>query len=188
VTRALATLFVLALGLGCAKKPSPPPCLPEAAPRAGKATYYDATGSGSCSFPAFAAGDDRMVVALNGPDWDRAAWCGGCLRDRRSGARPRPGDLARGAVPRRRPDPVPDQGEVQRVVARDPGREPPLSDHEARGAGRRRHVATGRDARLGAGPFTLRVTDSRGHALVDEGIALAAGAVVAGKAQFPACP
>jgi len=64
-------------------------CAPrDAAPRAeprcpgppivemGVATYYDATGDGSCSFDASA---DHMIAALNAADYARAAWCGACL-------------------------------------------------------------------------------------------------------------
>jgi expansin len=43
----------------------------------GDGTYYDADGTGSCSFEA--SPGDRMVAALNGPDYAHAAWCGACL-------------------------------------------------------------------------------------------------------------
>ena len=231
--RPLATMIGLALGLalGCAKKPSPPPCLPEQAPRTGKATYYDATGSGSCSFPVFAAGDDRMVVALNGPDWDRAAWCGGCLAvdgpagsvvvrvvDKCPGCASGDLDLSREAFaaiadPKRgrvpvtwREAPCPVQGPIRYRIKEKSNawwlgiqvenHRYPITKLEALAAdgtwrtvrrGEYNYFTASGDARLGAGPFTLRVTDSRGHALIDEGIALAAGEVVAGKAQFPAC-
>jgi expansin (peptidoglycan-binding protein) len=46
----------------------------------GEATYYDATGPGSCSFdPDGAPSADRLVAALNRPDYGHAAWCGACL-------------------------------------------------------------------------------------------------------------
>lgn len=41
---------------------------------------------------------------------------------------------------------------------------------------------------LGAGPYALRVTDARGHALDDSGIALGAAVTRSGAAQFPSCP
>jgi expansin (peptidoglycan-binding protein) len=44
---------------------------------AGEGTYYDANGTGSCSFDPTPA--DLMVAALNGPDYAHAAWCGACL-------------------------------------------------------------------------------------------------------------
>jgi expansin (peptidoglycan-binding protein) len=43
----------------------------------GDATYYDADGTGNCSFDRSASGD--LVAALNGPDYAHAAWCGACL-------------------------------------------------------------------------------------------------------------
>lgn len=42
----------------------------------GEATYYDADGTGACSFAA--SPDDLDVAALNAPDWASAAWCGAC--------------------------------------------------------------------------------------------------------------
>jgi expansin (peptidoglycan-binding protein) len=45
-------------------------------------------------------------------------------------------------------------------------------------------MATG----AGPGPFTFRVTDIYNHVLQDTGIALMAGQVATGTAQFPACP
>jgi expansin len=44
---------------------------------AGEGTYYDADGTGRCSFEA--SRGDRMVAALNGPDYAHAAHCGACL-------------------------------------------------------------------------------------------------------------
>ena len=41
---------------------------------------------------------------------------------------------------------------------------------------------------LGAGPYTLRVTDTRGHTLDDTGIALGASVTRDGTSQFPLCP
>lgn len=46
-------------------------------PVSGKATYYDADGSGNCSFPA--SPQDLMVAALNTPDYNGAQSCGGCV-------------------------------------------------------------------------------------------------------------
>ncbi len=40
---------------------------------------------------------------------------------------------------------------------------------------------------LGDGPFTLRVSDTRGHVLVDTNLALGDGVVRPGAAQLPAC-
>jgi expansin (peptidoglycan-binding protein) len=41
---------------------------------------------------------------------------------------------------------------------------------------------------LGAGPFVLRTTDTRGHVLDDSSIALGAAVVRTGAAQFASCP
>jgi expansin (peptidoglycan-binding protein) len=43
-------------------------------------------------------------------------------------------------------------------------------------------------AGLGPGPYTLRVTDTRGHAVEDTGIALGDNVTRAGTSQFPLCP
>lgn len=40
----------------------------------GEATYYYATGAGACSFDP--SPDDLMVAAMNGAQYDNAAWCG----------------------------------------------------------------------------------------------------------------
>ncbi len=49
------------------------PCGGEAE-HTGEATYYDADGTGNCSFAA----DPGFVAALNDPDYESAAWCGAC--------------------------------------------------------------------------------------------------------------
>ncbi len=41
---------------------------------------------------------------------------------------------------------------------------------------------------LGSGPFALRVTDTRGHVLEDDQVALVADQTTSGAAQFPLCP
>ena len=55
----------------------PPGCTGEPLAATGDATYYDATGAGSCSFEP--SPGDRMVAAIAGPDYAHAAWCGACL-------------------------------------------------------------------------------------------------------------
>src|SRR6478735_4669720 len=42
----------------------------------GEATYYDADGTGNCSFDP--SPDDLMVAALNDPQYGNAEWCGAC--------------------------------------------------------------------------------------------------------------
>ncbi len=44
------------------------------------------------------------------------------------------------------------------------------------------------DSGLGPGPYTLRVTDTRGHAIEDAGVMLGDNVTRAGSTQFPACP
>lgn len=46
-------------------------------PRQGIATFYDADGSGNCSFDA--SPEDLDVTALAMPEYDASASCGGCL-------------------------------------------------------------------------------------------------------------
>ena len=76
----LRLLGIVAMA-ACASKheaevpPGPPPCTAPAAPGSGDATYYDADGTGACSFEA----GDLMVAAMNKADYGTAAWCGACL-------------------------------------------------------------------------------------------------------------
>jgi expansin (peptidoglycan-binding protein) len=46
------------------------------AAESGDGTYYDADGTGNCSFDA---STDYMVAAMNAPDYGTAQWCGACL-------------------------------------------------------------------------------------------------------------
>lgn len=41
---------------------------------------------------------------------------------------------------------------------------------------------------MGPGPYSFRVTDVKGHVLVDRNVVLKVAAEVAGAQQFPACP
>jgi expansin (peptidoglycan-binding protein) len=43
----------------------------------GDGTYYNADGTGACSFDA--SPNDLLVAAMNAPDYANAAWCGACL-------------------------------------------------------------------------------------------------------------
>jgi expansin (peptidoglycan-binding protein) len=51
-------------------------CEPEGT-HEGEATYYDADGSGNCSYDAQTS-PPLLVAAMNTPDWDGSAVCGGC--------------------------------------------------------------------------------------------------------------
>ncbi|MDB4955995.1 MAG: uncharacterized protein JWO36_3564 [Myxococcales bacterium] len=70
------SLLLCFLHLACGSNASTPaPCLDAGSGR-GEATYYDADGTGACSFDATG---DKLVAAMNGTDYARAAWCGACL-------------------------------------------------------------------------------------------------------------
>jgi expansin len=81
VFRALS-LVVALTGCGACGEEKPPgdaavaQCLAARASVTGEGTYYDADGTGNCSFVADAT---RMVAAINAPDYANAAWCGACL-------------------------------------------------------------------------------------------------------------
>src|SRR5580692_8052413 len=51
-------------------------CTAAPAGESGQATYYDADGTGNCSFDA---GSDFLIAAMNTPDYGDAVWCGGCV-------------------------------------------------------------------------------------------------------------
>jgi expansin (peptidoglycan-binding protein) len=53
------------------------PCRADVGPFSGEGTYYDANGTGNCSFEA--SPNDLMVAAMNASDYDGAAWCGSCV-------------------------------------------------------------------------------------------------------------
>jgi expansin (peptidoglycan-binding protein) len=72
-------LCVLA-ACGHSKTEDAPPggsCTPIPAAETGDGTYYDADGTGNCSFDA--SPGDLMVAAMNAVDYADAAWCGACL-------------------------------------------------------------------------------------------------------------
>lgn len=87
MARAVVVLLVLGVAAlsGCAScasgdddgELSPEPCRNDVGPFSGEGTYYDADGSGNCSFEA--SPDDLMVAAMNATDYDHAAWCGSCV-------------------------------------------------------------------------------------------------------------
>jgi expansin (peptidoglycan-binding protein) len=84
--RALAIVVLAASPLGpggcgtCSRRAPPDAaaqCAGDPISGVGDGTHYDADGTGNCSFEA--SPGDRMIAALNGPDYARAAWCGACL-------------------------------------------------------------------------------------------------------------
>ncbi len=52
-------------------------CSPIPDDEIGDGTYYNADGTGNCSFDA--SPNDLLVAAMNAPDYNDAAWCGACL-------------------------------------------------------------------------------------------------------------
>ncbi len=197
---------------------------PEAA---GEGTYYDADGTGNCSFDA--SPGDLLVAAMNSVDYNTAAWCGACLEV--SGPT--------GKVVVRVVDQCPEckHGDLDlspeafaMLSPLSAGRVPitwhevacnvsgPLSYHFKDGANAywtaiqiRNHrypIASVEaqdgtswreiprlsynyfveDSGLGAGPYALRVTDTRGHVVEDSGVALGDNVTRTGTAQFPSCP
>lgn len=207
-------------------QPDPDTCAPDPAPGAGEATYYDADGSGNCSFDA---SSDLMVAAINGVDYDNAKWCGACLAvtgpagevtvrvvDQCPGCAKGDLDLSREAFAKIaplsagrvditwRPVACPVQGPVAYqfkdgsnafwTAIQIRNHRYPIASVEVRDdAGTFQAVdrlsynyfvdASG----LGDGPYLVRVTDTRGHALEDM-IALGDNELRQGAAQFPACP
>ena len=54
-----------------------PTCIAAPADATGQGTFYDADGTGSCSFDASA---DFHVAAMNATDYGTADWCGACVQ------------------------------------------------------------------------------------------------------------
>jgi len=72
--------LLFAAGCGCSGGSSRPPdatSCADADEHGGEATYYDADGSGNCSFEA--SPGDLMVAAINEADWNGSAACGACV-------------------------------------------------------------------------------------------------------------
>jgi expansin (peptidoglycan-binding protein) len=227
--RALA-LCVLA---GCASCSSDTPKTPTGSCAAipddeiGDGTYYDADGTGACSFDA--SPNDLLVAAMNAPDYANAAWCGACLEVT--------GPM--GTVTVRVVDECPGcmHGDLdlspqafQMIAPLSAGRvsimwhevacnvSGPIAYHFKDGSNPYWTAIQIRNHRypiakveamvgsayqdisrvdynyfvetsgLGAGPYALRVTDTRGHVLSDSNVPLGANTTTNGAAQFAACP
>jgi expansin len=65
----------LLLALGCAAPPGPA-AVPLGEQQQGVATYYDADGSGNCSFDP--SPSDLMIAAMNDAEYQGSAVCGAC--------------------------------------------------------------------------------------------------------------
>lgn len=76
--RALLVLIVVAACRGEKRRvidAGPPPCTELGGVRAGEATFYDADGTGKCSFDA---APGALVAAINKADFGDAVGCGAC--------------------------------------------------------------------------------------------------------------
>jgi expansin (peptidoglycan-binding protein) len=192
----------------------------------GEGTYYDADGTGACSFDA--SPDDLMVAAINAPDFADAAWCGACLEvtgpmgsvtvrvvDECPGCAHGDLDLSPQAFEKLAPlsagrisimwhevacnvsGPIAyhfkDGANAYWTALQIRNHRYPIAKVEAMAGSAYEDIprvdynyfvdASG----LGPGPYTLRVTDTRGHVLDDTGVPLGDDATRQGTAQFPAC-
>jgi len=218
-------------GAGCADDPgggdAPGSCEAPPPELTGEGTYYDADGTGNCSFDA--SPGDLMVAALNAPDYQSAALCGACVEV----------TGPNGSVTVRIVDQCPGcaHGDLdlspeafQRLAPLSAGRIPitwhqvacdvsgPIEYHFKDGANafwtaiqirNHRYPIAKLEAMqggaytaiprldynyfvqasgLGPGPYALRVTDTRGHTVEDEGVALGDSVTRAGSQQLAACP
>jgi expansin (peptidoglycan-binding protein) len=80
VRRILVLCFAIGCGGGGGGDDSSIPggsCSDAPAEASGEGTYYDADGTGNCSFDA--SPNDLLVAAMNAADYNTAAWCGACL-------------------------------------------------------------------------------------------------------------
>lgn len=206
---------------------TPGSCEAVPADLSGEGTYYNADGTGNCSFDA--SPNDLMVAAMNAPDYQSAALCGACLEV----------TGPNGSVTVRVVDQCPEckHGDLdlspqafEKLAPLAAGRVPitwhqvacdvtgPIAYHFKDGANPywtaiqiRNHrypiakleaMQSGayvaiprldynyfvRDSGLGAGPYTLRVTDTRGHTVEDTNIALGDAVTRTGAHQLAACP
>ena len=214
---------LVAIALVACRHKHEQPCTPPPAPATGEGTYYNADGTGNCSFDA----GDVMVAAMNGADYDHAAWCGACLEVTSGAARVivrvvdqcpgcKHGDLDLSEQAFAQLAPV-EKGRIPitwREVACDVGTHTlsyrikdnsnpfwigiqvrdhryPIAKLEARDASGGWTAIARADYNyfvaphgLGAGPFALRVTDTRGHVVEDAAVPIAGGASAS---QLPAC-
>jgi len=208
-------------------EPAPGACRGDVGPFAGEGTYYDADGTGNCSFEATG---DRMVAAINGPDYAGAGWCGGCVAvtgpagtvtvrivDQCPGCARGDLDLSREAFEQIAPlsagrvaiswQPVAcdvtgpiayhfkDGSNAFWTAIQIRNHRYPIATLEVRDAAGA-YAAIGRvdynyfvdTSGLGSGPYALRVTDTRGNVVEDDGIALGDAVTRTGAAQLPVCP
>ena len=206
-----------------------PACTAAPADETGQATYYNADGTGSCSFDA---SSDFLVAAMNATDYGNAVWCGACVDvtgpngnghvvvrvvDKCPGCSAGSLDLSETAFGMLAPlsagrvdiswhevaCPVtgPIAYEFQSgsskfyTAIQIRNHRYPIAKLESVDSGGVATEIARKDynyfvaaSGLGAGPYALRVTDTRGHVLDDAAVPLAPGATSDGAAQFPTCP
>lgn len=204
-----------------------PTCTAAPAPATGDGTYYDADGTGSCSFDA---SSDFHVAAMNATDYGNADWCGACVQvdgpngsstvvrivDKCPGCAKGDLDLSETAFTELAPKsagrikiawhevPCEVSGPVgYHFKAGDTKFYTPIQIRNARYPIAKLEVMQGGAYQniprvnynyfvpasgLGDGPFQLRVTDTRGHALEDTGVAIGDDQTRDGAANFPLCP
>ncbi len=234
LVRAVVLGFFAVLGTACGScsgedddELAPGACRNDVGPFIGEGTHYTADGTGNCSFEA---PPDLMVAAMNGVDYNRAAWCGGCVAvegphgavtvrivDQCPGCARGNLDLSREAFVKIAPlvagrvpitwRPVP--CEVDGAVAyrfkagsnaswtaiQIRNHRYPIAKLEVRDdAGAYQPITRATynyfvdSSGLGSGPYTLRLTSTRGQVIEDVGIPLGDAVVRPGIAQFPICP
>jgi expansin (peptidoglycan-binding protein) len=227
VRRALA-VGLFAIGCGSSSEHATPggSCSDAPADASGEATYYDADGTGNCSFDA--SPDDLLVAAMNAPDYNNAAWCGACLEvtgptgsvvvrvvDQCPGCAHGDLDLSAEAFAMISPLSAGRVPITWHEVACDVSG--PIAYHFKDGANaywtaiqirNHRYPIASVEAKvgdawqaisrvdynyfveadgLGAGPYALRVTDTRGHVVEDAAVELGDDVTRSGAEQFPAC-
>jgi len=193
----------------------------------GDGTYYDADGTGACGFDA--SPNDLMVAAMNAPDYNNAAWCGGCVEvtgpsgkvvvrvvdecpgcargdlDLSPQAFAMLSPLAAGRIPITWHEvacpisgPIAyhfkDGSNAYWTAIQIRNHRYPIASVEAQVGGAYTQISRVtynyfvQTSGLGPGPYSLRVTDTRGHVLEDAAIAGGDNVTQPGADQFPACP
>lgn len=227
--RLLLLLVVTACGGGTGGDDTMLPggnCTEAPASATGEGTFYDADGTGNCSFDATPS--DLMVAAMNEVDYGTADWCGACVEvtgptgtvavrivDRCPGCPKGDLDLSREAFALLSPlsagrVPItwhevacPVSGPIAYhfkdgvsqywAAIQIRNHRYPIATLEAEVGGayqmldRERYNYFLEPDGLGPGPYALRVTDTRGHVIVDTGIAVGDDVTRTGATQFPAC-
>jgi expansin (peptidoglycan-binding protein) len=204
-------------------------CASAPAPATGQATYYDADGSGNCSFDPIPG--DLLVGAMNEADYGQnATYCGACVAidgpngsvtvrivDRCPGCAKGDIDLSQTAFKMIAPlsagrvditwheVPCPVTGDVSYEwkdgasqyyfslqVRNHRYRLAKLEASNDGGAtfstiDRLQYNYFVKSGGMGPGPYTIRTTDTRGHVITDDNIAVGNAVSRAGSAQFPVC-